>query len=294
MHHARHPTVFMALMLFCIGVPAQSVQPSGLMSATALSTINFDSARQPLFSSSASEAETSPATQDSPSPQKAKKTDKLHVRPFSTFAIGVKVDTLGAGVEVATPLSRTLNLRATANLVKFTYNFNIDGIAYSTQLDFHSGHANIDWFPFHGGFHISPGILYFQNSLSGTAAVPAGQPFQLSNTSYINSVDDPVSGTVAIAYPRKIAPTLTIGFGNIIPRTGKHFSMPFEIGVAYLGAAQMKIQLMGTACTNNGCFNAATDSGTQASLLQEEQTLNNDLAVVKFYPIISTGLAFRF
>lgn len=277
MFQPRLAIVLVALSFFCIRLSAQNLQPNGPMTLATTTESQSDSGE--------------PA---SPQKEEPKKLKHFQIRPFSTFAVGIKADTLGAGIELATPVSPTVNLRTTVNLVNVTYNFNIDGINYSTQIDFRSGIVNVDWFPFHGGFHISPGLLYFQNSLSGKASVPAGQPFQLSSTSYINSVDDPVYGTVAVTYARRIAPMLTFGFGNIIPRTGKRFTVPFEIGAAYLGPAQMNIQLAGTSCTNLGCFNAATDPGTQSSLLQEEQSLNSDLAKFKFYPIISTGFAFRF
>jgi hypothetical protein len=58
---------------------------------------------------------------DSLTPHKKSKShsDELQVHPFSTFAFGIKAGTLRAGAEVATPLSRSLNLRAGANFVEF-------------------------------------------------------------------------------------------------------------------------------------------------------------------------------
>jgi hypothetical protein len=220
--------------------------------------------------------------------------DKLKVHPFSRLAIGLKAGTLGAGVEMATPLARSLNLRATGTFVDFNYVFNIDGIDYSTRVNFRSAQLAIDWFPFHGSFHISPGFLYFNNNLSGDAHVPAGKTFTLSDTTYINTVDDPVLGTATIQYNTHIAPTLTVGFSNIIPRNGKHFSVPFEIGAAYTGAAIMDIKIAGTACTVQGCFNAATDVDTQANLKREIKDINDQVKKVPIFPIISIGLAYRF
>jgi len=220
--------------------------------------------------------------------------DKLQGKPFSTFAVGIKASTLGAGIEAATPLSSSLNLRASGNFIDWGYSFNIDGINYFTQINFRSGQIGVDWFPFHGGFHISPGILYFKNGLSGIAKVPPGQAFQLNNTSYINSVDDPVSGTASVTYSQHIAPSLTVGFSNIIPRNGKHFNIPFEVGAAYTRAAYMNIQLDGTACTVQGCFNAATDPDTQVNLQSEIKQINQDVKKIPVFPILSLGLAFRF
>jgi hypothetical protein len=220
--------------------------------------------------------------------------DKLQVHPFSTLAISVHAGTLGAGLEAATPLSRSLNLRIGANFIDWKYAFNIDGINYATNINFRNGQANIDWFPFHGGFHISPGVLYFRNGLSGTALVPPGQPFTLSNTSYINSVDDPVGGTASVTYGHSMAPTLMFGMSNIIPRNGRHFSMPFEFGAAYTQAPLMNVILAGTACTVQGCFNAGTDPDTQANLKQEISDINQTVKKIPVFPIVSLGFAVRF
>ena len=220
--------------------------------------------------------------------------DKLEVHPFSTFAIGIHASSLGAGLEAATPLSRSLNVRAGANFIDWKYAFNIDGINYATNINFRNGQASIDWFPFHGGFHVSPGVLYFRNGLSGTALVPPGQLFTLSNTAYINSVDDPVGGTASVIYAHHFAPALMFGMSNIIPRNGRHFSMPLEFGAAYTQAAAMNVILAGTACTVQGCFNAGTDPGTQANLKQEISDINQTIKKIPVFPIVSLGFAVRF
>jgi hypothetical protein len=220
--------------------------------------------------------------------------DKLQVHPFSSFAIAAQAGSLGAGLQAATPLSRSLNLRIGANFIDWKYAFNIDGINYATSINFRNGQASIDWFPFHGGFHISPGVLYFRDGLSGSALVPPGQPFTLSNTSYINSVDDPVGGTASVDYSHNFAPTLMFGMSNIIPRNGRHFSMPLEFGAAYTQAPLMNVILAGTACTVQGCFNAGTDPDTQANLKQEISDINQTVKKIPIFPIVSLGFAIRF
>jgi hypothetical protein len=219
---------------------------------------------------------------------------KFYARPFHTFAIGVKASTLGPAVEIATPLSASLNLRAIGHFIDLDYNFNVDGIDYTTGVNFRSGQLGVDWFPFHSGFHVSPGLLYFKHYLSGVINVPAGKHFSLEDVDYINSVDDPVSGTASVGFSRHIAPALTIGWGNIIPRSGRHLSLPFEIGAVYTGAGVMDVRIAGTACTYQGCFNAATDPDTQANLQKEIRDLNKEVKKFQYYPIISLGLAYRF
>jgi hypothetical protein len=217
------------------------------------------------------------------------------MRPFSRLAIGFKADTLGSGVEAATPLSRSFNLRGGVNLFSFGYFFNIDGVDYDSQMHLRSGQATLDWFPRHGGFHISPGVLYFKSSLAAISSVQPGRYFELGDQGFINSVDDPVSGNASVVFPRKFAPMLTIGFGNIIPRSGRHLSFPVEFGAAYTGAAHINVTLDGTACViAKGCFSFMANPDAQQGLKQEIYKLNEDLKRYPVYPIASMGVAYRF
>jgi hypothetical protein len=217
------------------------------------------------------------------------------MRPFTVYALGIKFDTLGAGIEIATPLSHSFNLRTGANFLGFAYPFSVDEINYNAELHFRSQQVSIDWFPeHHGSFHVSAGLIYLRNNLSALASVEPGHYFELGDQGFTNSVDDPLNGTAKVVYPHSIAPTLMMGFGNLLPRSGKHFSLPYEFGVAYTGAPRINVQLNGTACTSQGCFDAATNAEMQESLQQENTKLNNSLKNFPVYPILSAGLAYRF
>ena len=269
----------LALTLSTLSASAQFLQP------TTLAAIASTSASKPLPSLTKSVVA---------SPSKSKGPDQLEVHPFSTYAVGVKVSTLGTGAEIATPLARSWNLRGTANFAQFKYNFTIDGISYNTGVNLRSGQINLDWFPFHGGFHISPGILYFRNGLSGSASVRPAKSFSLDSVNYINSVDDPVYGTASFVYQHHFAPMVLFGFSNLIPRNGSRISVPFEIGLAYTAAPVVAVQLNGTACTRQGCFNAGTDPATQQNLKLQLRDVQDQANKAPVFPIASLGFAFRF
>jgi hypothetical protein len=216
------------------------------------------------------------------------------MRPFRTAAFGIKANTLGAGVEVATPLSQSLNLRSGYNVFALGYPFGVDGMNYNAQFHFRSSQTTLDWFPMHGGFHISSGILHAQNAISAITSVPAGQNFSLGDQTYLNSVADPVKGTMSVVYPRSFSPLLLLGFGNILPRSSRHLSIPLEAGVAYTGAPTINVNLAGTACTSDGCASFTNNAEAQTSLQQEIRKINEDLKRVPVYPILSLGLAYHF
>jgi hypothetical protein len=216
------------------------------------------------------------------------------LKPFRTYAFGFKADTLGLGFEIATPLALRINLRSSFNFFAFNDPFNIDGVDYEARLHLKSSETTLDWFPWNRALHISPGILYIKNTLSAPASVAPGQTFVLGSQTFLNSVDDPMTGTSSVIYPHTYAPLLLIGFGNIIPRSIRHLSVPFEFGAAYTGAPQINVALSGTACTTNGCVNFAGNADAQAYVKQEVHNLNEDLKRYPVFPIVSLGVAYRF
>lgn len=217
-------------------------------------------------------------------------------RPFRRIALAAKMGTLGAGFEVAVPLSRRTNLRSTGNIFSYSHTFNQDGVDYTGTISLRSMQTTLDWFPFHGGFHISPGFFaYGGNHVKGNASVPGGQIFTLNSTDYRSSMIDPINGSGKITV-NNAGPGLTVGWGNLLPRNRRHFSFPFEIGAIYEGAPKIALQLGGSACDSTGafCTTVASDPSFQQNLSDEQAKLNKDVEPYKFYPIISFGLAVNF
>lgn len=218
-----------------------------------------------------------------------------HFHPFSAVAIQLKSGFGGIGIDLATPLAKDINIRGGGSFLAYNGGYYVDGMSLDGKIDFRSADVSLDWYPFHGGFRISPGItIYNGNSLSGTLSVPGGQNFSLGDSTYSSSPSDPVHGLGSMSFGRRTAPSFTLGWGNMIPRSGRHFSVPFEVGFQYIGAPKINFNLMGTACNTSGCANIATDPTSQANLRQELADINNEIAPLRFYPIISIGFAWAF
>ena len=89
---------------------------------------------------------------------------------------------LGYGVDIAVPVSEKVNVRGGFNAFGISHDFDNDGITLAAQLKLRSVSAHLDWFPFGGGFHLSPGVmLYNGNEVNATALVPAGSTFDLGD-----------------------------------------------------------------------------------------------------------------
>jgi hypothetical protein len=236
-------------------------------------------------------------TDSLPAPQRRDQYIARPMAPFSHVAIAVTASSLGIGGQIAVPLAQKLNLRVGGNFFSYDSDtYTDDGISYNGTLKLRSAQATIDWFPFGGGFHLSPGVLMY-NGLGGTAHlfVPANQGFQLNSVDYVSSTTNPVTGTGTIS-ANKAGPMLLLGWGNIIPRSGRHFAVPFEFGAAYQGQPKITLALAGSACDDEGdnCQSVTTNAGLQANLAAQQKIVNDDASPYRFYPIISIGLSFKF
>ena len=80
----------------------------------------------------------------------------------------------------------------------------------------------------------------------------------------------------------------------MIPRSGRHWSVPFEIGFEYIGAPQIALNLTGTACSSEGCAPVQSEPDTRANIQQEQNQLNSDIAPLRFYPIAPLGISYKF
>lgn len=211
------------------------------------------------------------------------------------MAVAVTAGASGIGGQFAVELTRSTNLRFSGNAFKENRNIYADGVTYAGHLDFRSVTANLDWFPFHNAFRVSPGLtLYNGNMIHASAGVPGGQVFYLDGNGLISSPTDPVRGTGTLTFGKRTAPNLTVGLGNIIPRSGRHFSVPFEVGFQYISQLRVQLNLQGSACNQYGCASVASNPTVQAYITAEQDQLNHDLDRLRFYPILSLGFGYRF
>jgi hypothetical protein len=210
--------------------------------------------------------------------------------------IGVKASTLGGGAEVAFRVTDRTNVRTGFNMISYGRGFNKDGIAYNGQLSFKTIEAHYDFFPLAGSFHIGPGVLaYVGDPIAGNALVPGGQSFTLGGTTFFSDTAAPVAGRGKINFNRA-APMVTVGWGNLVPRSSKRFSIPFEIGITFQGWPQTTLNLTGNVCDSPGvnCRSVVSDAVVQRQIQSEQTKINNSLSLFQVYPIVSIGFGFKF
>jgi hypothetical protein len=220
-------------------------------------------------------------------------------RPFTGIGIASRTGLAGAGFDIATPLSRKLNLRVGAGFFSYATAFQEQGANVAINLRMKSGHAALDWFPFNGRFRLSPFLVFANNNrVLATALIPSGSTVTLNGHDYISSYADPLHGSGRIDF-RKVSPGFTLGFGNIIPRTRSHVSIPVEMGFYYVGQPGLQVAFSGSACDPAfppaiGCQSVDQDPGFQKNLTAFIARNNHNLSYASFLPILSVGFAYAF
>jgi hypothetical protein len=223
------------------------------------------------------------------------------LRPFSRLALSGGVSAMGINVQAATNMNRYLNLRATGNYLNYSLNnITVNGLNVVGKLNFAAAGAGVDLYPFpNHGFRLSPGVMFHnENAVSADVAVPGGKKLSLNDVDYYASSTNPITGTGSVGlHTQNPAFTMTTGWGNVIPRNGGHWSFPFEIGAGFVGTPLVNVSLTkGQACDVNGlnCVNVATDPTVNANLKAQVDTYKKDLDSLRYYPIISFGIAYNF
>lgn len=227
------------------------------------------------------------------------KAEAARVRPFSTVGVEAVLGVGGLGADFAVPVAQKFNLRAGGTYFNYGMAFQEQGANIQATLTLRSGHASMDWFPFGGSFRLSPLVVFANNNgARGTALVPAGSSITLSGGDYSSSESDPLHGSASVNF-RKVAPGFSLGFGNIVPRTHRHFSFPTEAGFYYVAQPGLKVAFTGSACdatqpAATGCEAVAQDAGFKASLAGFLARNQHNLSYASFFPIVSSGVGFRF
>jgi hypothetical protein len=213
-----------------------------------------------------------------------------------SFGVVAKGSMLGIGGDVGASITPFFNVRGGFNGFSFSHGFDNNGIHYDGTLHLRSVEALVDITPLGDLFHVSPGVLVYNgNNVTAKTNVPGGQNFDLGGASFRSNPANPIHGTGQLGV-RKAAPMVMFGFGNPIPHH-HHFTVFHDFGIVFQGQPQTTLNLAGSACdavTGLACVNAATDPTVQAQVKAEQDKINKDTSIVKFYPVASIGIGIKF
>jgi hypothetical protein len=217
--------------------------------------------------------------------------------PLTHLGAGFTIGTTGLGVVAAVPYGAYWNIRAGVSYFAYTRTFQTSGSPYDGHVRLGGARLGVDWFPLAGGFHVSLGVLV-PNLTQATASInlQPGKAITIEGVQYTTDAANPFRGK-AHSEVSPIAPVLTVGWGNLIPRNyHKRLTFPIEIGVVYEGPPTAHATTSGDICTpDQGCRLASSDPGFNQNLTTALNDVNSNLdRYARFFPIVSTGVAYRF
>jgi len=208
--------------------------------------------------------------------------------------VGVKAGTLGVGVDLSVALTQTINARVSLTKVNIdsqneTFAVGDAGAEadIDTNLNFDFGGSALlfDWYVFDGTFHLTGGMLKNNGKISmiGTlknGLVINGQPLAPSD------INGSVGGSISAGESYK--PYVGLGWGRKAD-DNPGFSVSVELGVALLDP---KVDL--TASVNAAGVNSLNQAQLNSRLNELQTQAENDLSVLKYWPVVSLGLNYAF
>lgn len=198
-------------------------------------------------------------------------------------SIGLRVGTLGAGVELAHAFTETFGFRVSANSFNYSTSDSYQDIDYDSKLKLKTGQLLLDWFPFANNFRVSAGGVYNGNKLALDGKPSPGGTYTINGTTYSSSSIDSLNGDVDF---RKAAPYLGLGYGRPV---GKGLAFIADLGVLFQGAPRSTLTATCSATTL-----PTTCAQIRSDVAVEQDRLNDDLHKYQYYPVVSIGLAYVF
>lgn len=220
---------------------------------------------------------------------------RLRTEAFSMWAVGTTFGSGGLGFQLATPLRTKMNLRFGASAFNYSPTIVESGIPIDGAIRLRSANASVDIYPYRGSFHISPGVtLYNGSGMTAATFIAGGNHFSINDVDYQSDVTDPVHGWFDVRMGNKFAPSFTMGWGNMLKRS-TNWTMQTDFGVQYVGTPKFTLLMNGSVCTPvDGCTRIQDDPESMANLAQQQRDVNEAIQPLRFYPILTTSIGYRF
>lgn len=218
------------------------------------------------------------------------------IRPFRSLAVGITLGSGGIGLQLATPLNSNFNLRTDASFFAYNTSFIVDSIPITGHLHLASVSASLDWAPTGRNFHVSPGVtVYEDTNFNATIFIVGYQVITLNDREYTSDPNDPVHGTASINFGKRVAPRLTVGYGNVIRHHTAGLTFPVELGFEYIHRPTAAFALTGSSCDSpNDCGPINSDPDTQQNILEQQQNIDKEIKPLRLFPIFSFGVSYKF
>jgi hypothetical protein len=203
------------------------------------------------------------------------------------FGVAVRAGTPGVGLDLDLGLSRSFGLRVGFAGFNINHNLNTSDVDYDGRLKLRTVTGLLDWYVFRGAFHLTAGVAG-----NGTKLDVVGQPAQgtytINGTTYSSSQLGSLSGE--LKFGNSVSPYVGFGWGNPAGESGRvHFL--FDVGAIYGGTPSVSLTAQ---CGPAAPPGSALCNEIQGNVVTEEQNLRHKADILRWYPVVSLGVAVRF
>ena len=197
----------------------------------------------------------------------------------------IRAGTLGLGADVDFSLNQYLNARIGFAGYSVDRTISDTNVTYDGKLKLSNPSALLDWRVFGGAFRVSLGAVVSGTKIDATGRPDVNGTYQIGNNTYTASQIGSLNGT--FKFGNSVAPYIGLGWGNVVGRDGR-FSVLFDVGATYAGTPSVTLTANCTAAVAAVCSQLQTDVDT------ERQTLEQNLTLLKWYPVVGLGFGYRF
>jgi hypothetical protein len=218
------------------------------------------------------------------------------IRRFTRLAFFTAVSPFGIGEQVATNASPRFDVRVFGNLLSVNHDLSQNDFKVTMNIQFANVGTFVDFYPIRKPLRISPGFLVYNGDRirAELRAKPNGV-FTINHTDWFSDNADPMRGTGGLTLGGS-GFMLTAGYGRIASNSEKHFSFPFEAGVAFIDKPNPTLVFGGSLCNSDGtnCQPAMQYPGFADALNAQLATWRNRVAPFHVFPIVQAGVAYTF
>jgi len=201
----------------------------------------------------------------------------------------LKVGTLGLGIDLAIPMTESLNLRLSLNGFSYSADDVEEDINYEATAQLMTLGALLDYYPIDDStFRLSAGVYYNGNETEADA-IPTNGEYEINDVTYQANEIGSLNGVLDFD---TLAPYVGLGWGGRSVEPGWGFSL--DIGAMYHGEPQLSTEVTRGVGIPNDAAGDAFFAQLEADVEAERLTIEEEASDFTIYPVIMIGVTYTF